>query len=79
MVKTHHTNITLNPEVCGGRPCIRDTRIEIAVIFDRIGGGDERGRYHRSSLNSPKRTSVLALAYATELSHESIWKTAVTV
>ena len=26
--------ITCNPDVCGGRPCIRDTRIEIAIILD---------------------------------------------
>jgi uncharacterized protein (DUF433 family) len=28
--------ITLKPDICGGRPCIRDTRIEIAVILDGL-------------------------------------------
>jgi uncharacterized protein (DUF433 family) len=28
--------ITSKPNVCGGRPCIRNTRIEIAVILDGL-------------------------------------------
>ena len=31
--------ITSKPNVCGGRPCIRDTRIEIAVILDSLAEG----------------------------------------
>ena len=31
--------ITSKPNVCGGRPCIRDTRIEIAVILDGLAEG----------------------------------------
>jgi uncharacterized protein (DUF433 family) len=30
----HKSRITLRPDMCGGRPCIRDTRIEIAIILD---------------------------------------------
>jgi uncharacterized protein (DUF433 family) len=33
------SRITLKPEVCGGRPCIRDPRIEIAVILDGLAEG----------------------------------------
>jgi uncharacterized protein (DUF433 family) len=33
------SRITLNPIVCGGKPCIRDTRIEIAVILDAMAEG----------------------------------------
>ena len=32
-------HITSKPNVCGGRPCIRDTRIEIAVILDGLAEG----------------------------------------
>ncbi|MBZ0272698.1 DUF433 domain-containing protein [bacterium] len=31
--------ITVNPGVCGGKPCVRDTRIEIAVILDGLADG----------------------------------------
>ncbi len=31
--------VSVSPGVCGGRPCIRDTRIEIAVILDGLAEG----------------------------------------
>lgn len=34
-----HARVTVNAGVCGGRPCIRDTRIEIAVILDDLAEG----------------------------------------
>jgi uncharacterized protein (DUF433 family) len=69
--------VTVNPEVCGGRPCIRDTRIEIAVILDGLAEGltieDVIDHYPQLT-----REDVLAaLAYAAELAHEGLWKTAV--
>ena len=69
--------VTLNAGVCGGRPCIRDTRIEIAVILDGLAEGltieDLIDHYPQLT-----REDVLAaLAYAAELAHESVWKTAV--
>jgi uncharacterized protein (DUF433 family) len=33
------SRVTVNAGVCGGRPCIRDTRIEIAVILDGLAEG----------------------------------------
>ena len=37
--QTLKSRVTLKPDVCGGRPCIRDTRIEIAVILDGLAEG----------------------------------------
>jgi uncharacterized protein (DUF433 family) len=31
--------ITINPEQCGGRPCIRGTRIRVADILDLFAAG----------------------------------------
>ena len=28
--------ITVNPEVCGGRPCLRDMRIRVSDILDML-------------------------------------------
>ena len=71
------SRITLKPEVCGGRPCIRDTRIEIAVILDGLAEGlteaDIIDHYPQLAVEDIRA----ALAYAAELSHESVWKTAV--
>ena len=33
------SRVTVNAGVCGGRPCIRDTRIEIAVVLDALAEG----------------------------------------
>ena len=33
------SRVTVDPAVCGGRPCIRDTRIEIAVILGGLAEG----------------------------------------
>ena len=35
--------ITIDPEVCGGRPCIRGLRIRVKDILDMLAGGSTRG------------------------------------
>jgi uncharacterized protein (DUF433 family) len=69
--------VTVNPGVCGGRPCIRDTRIEIAVILDGLAEGltfedivDHYPQLTREDIRA-------ALVYAADLAHEGLWKTAV--
>lgn len=68
------SRIILKPDVCGGKPCIRDTRIEIAVILDGLAEGlteaDIIDHYPQLTVEGIRA----ALAYAAELSHESIWK-----
>jgi uncharacterized protein (DUF433 family) len=34
--------ITVNPEVCGGRPCIRGMRIRVKDVRDMLAGGSTR-------------------------------------
>jgi uncharacterized protein (DUF433 family) len=34
--------ITIDPEVCGGRPCIRGLRLRVKDILDMLGGGASR-------------------------------------
>jgi uncharacterized protein (DUF433 family) len=67
--------ITSKPNVCGGRPCIRDTRIEIAVILDGLAEGmtEPEIMYHYPQL--AKVDIHACLAYAADLAHESVWKT----
>lgn len=31
--------ITINAEVCGGRPCLRGTRVRVSDIFDMLAAG----------------------------------------
>lgn len=36
------SRITIDPEVCGGRPCIRGLRIRVRDILDMLAGGATR-------------------------------------
>jgi uncharacterized protein (DUF433 family) len=75
--KSLRSRITLNPEVCGGRPCIRNTRIEIAVILDGLAEGLTEGDLIDHYPQLTKEDIQAALAYGAKLSHESVWNTAV--
>ena len=35
--------ITVNPNQCGGRPCIRGLRIRVVDVLDLLGAGLSRG------------------------------------
>lgn len=68
--------IAIDSDVCGGRPHIRGTRIEIAVILDGLAEGltpeELVDHYPQLTLDDIHA----ALAYAAELSRESIFKVA---
>jgi uncharacterized protein (DUF433 family) len=34
--------ITIDPEICGGRPCIRNMRIRVSDILDLLAAGESR-------------------------------------
>ena len=36
------SRITVDPEVCGGRPCIRGLRVRVKDILDMLAGGATR-------------------------------------
>ncbi len=35
----HSERITFNPKQCGGRPCIRGTRVRVKDVLEMLGGG----------------------------------------
>jgi len=35
--------VTIDPEVCGGRPCIRGMRVRVKDILEMLAGGATRG------------------------------------
>ncbi|MCF8005448.1 MAG: DUF433 domain-containing protein [Chromatiaceae bacterium] len=39
---TDLARITVDPEVCGGRPCIRGLRVRVKDILDMLAGGASR-------------------------------------
>jgi uncharacterized protein (DUF433 family) len=69
--------ITSKPNICGGRPCIRDTRIEIAVILDGLAEGITEPEIMDHYAQVTKDDIRACLAYAADLVHESVWKTGI--
>ena len=66
--------VSVDPEICGGKPCIRGTRIYIAIILDGLAEGltPEQIIDHYPQLAFEDIRA--ALAYAAELSRENVWK-----
>jgi uncharacterized protein (DUF433 family) len=38
----HLDRITVDPEICGGRPCIRGLRVRVKDVLDMLAGGATR-------------------------------------
>lgn len=66
--------VSVDPNVCGGLPCIKGTRIYISIILDGLAEGltPEQIIDHYPQLTVEDIRA--ALAYAAELSVENIWK-----
>ncbi len=68
--------VSVDPEICAGKPCIRGTRIYIAIILDALAEGLTPDQiidhYPQLTLDDIHA----ALAYAAELSRENVWKIA---
>lgn len=62
--------ISVDPNVCHGKPCIRGARIMVSVILDYLKGG-EGGEEALRQYPTLKREDILAaIAYAAWLAHE---------
>lgn len=69
--------IAVDPDVCGGKACIRGTRIFISIILGSLAEGltpaEIIDHYPQLSVDDIHA----ALAYAAALAEEGIWKIAV--
>jgi uncharacterized protein (DUF433 family) len=76
MDTTLRERIAIDADVCGGRPRIRGTRIEIAILLDGLAEGltPEQLIDHYPQLS--KDDVRAALAYAAELSRETVYRIA---
>ena len=70
------TRVVADPAVCSGKPCVRSTRIPIAIILDGLAEGltsaDIVDHYPQLSEDDIRA----ALAYGGDLAQEAIWKVA---
>jgi len=67
-------HVVVDATVCGGQPCVKGTRIPIAVLLDGLAEGlspaELIDHYPQISLAD----IGAALGYAAELARESVWK-----
>ena len=56
--------ITHNPKQCGGRPCIRGTRVRVSDILDILAGGATRADILRDFPYIEDEDITAALHYA---------------
>jgi len=62
--------ISINPQVCHGKACIRGTRVMIFVILDNLAAGVPREELLESYPSLQELDIQAALAYAAELARE---------
>jgi uncharacterized protein (DUF433 family) len=62
--------VIVNPAVCHGRACIRETRVLVSVIVDNVEAGVPREEILRSYPVLTDPDIDAALAYAAELTRE---------
>jgi uncharacterized protein (DUF433 family) len=62
--------ITVDPAVCHGRACIKDTRIMVSVVLDNLAAGLTPDEIVRSYPSLNHEAVQAAIAYAAELGRE---------
>jgi len=60
--------ISASPDRCGGRPCIRETRVRVKDILDMLAGGADRADILESYPYIEDADISAALAYGAALS-----------
>ena len=64
--------ITVDPDVCHGRACIKGTRIMVSVVLDNLAAGLTSEEIVRSYPALNHEAVQAAIAYAAELGRERV-------
>lgn len=62
--------ISINPNVCHGKPCIKGTRIWVSLIVDNLAGGSTEAEILEAYPSLTKEDIRAALAYAADMARE---------
>ncbi|WP_409945774.1 DUF433 domain-containing protein [Rubrivirga sp. S365] len=65
-------HITVDPQVCHGRACVRGTRVPVAVVLDNLAAGLSSDEITRSYPTVSAEAVRAALAYAADLAGERV-------
>ncbi|MGH8499557.1 MAG: DUF433 domain-containing protein [Methylococcales bacterium] len=64
--------IAVDPAVCHGKACIKNTRIMVSVVLDNLAAGLTTDEIIRSYPSLTREAVQAAIAYAAELARERV-------
>jgi uncharacterized protein (DUF433 family) len=64
--------ISVDPNVCHGKACIKGTRIMVSVVLDNLAAGEPAERILKNYPTLTREDLQAALQYAAELARERI-------
>jgi uncharacterized protein (DUF433 family) len=69
---TWRDRITVDPNICHGKACIKGTRVMVSVILDNLAAGASRDEILVSYPSLASEDIEVSIAYAAELARERI-------
>ncbi len=69
--------ISIDPAVCGGRPCIRGTRIWVSLVLDMLASGTTEAELLADYPQLTHDDVLAAIAYGAEAARERVIPVAV--
>ena len=64
--------ISINPQVCGGKPCIKGTRIWVSLILDLLASGMSETELLAEYPGLAREYILAAIAYCAEAARERV-------
>jgi uncharacterized protein (DUF433 family) len=65
-------HISIDPAVCGGKPCIRGTRIWVSLVLDLLAGGVTEAELRAQYPQLTHEDALAAIAYGAKASRERV-------
>lgn len=62
--------ISVDPEICHGKPCIKGTRVMVSIILDYLSAGESEQEILKQYPTLKPEDIRAAVAYAAWLAHE---------
>lgn len=64
--------IAIDPEICGGKPCIKGTRIWVSLVLDNLAEGMSESELRAEYPQLAHEDVLAAIAYGAEASRERV-------
>ncbi len=71
-MKDWRERISIDPNVCHGKPCIKGTRIMVWLIVELLANGDTIEEVLEAYPSLSREDVLAALAYAAEMTREKV-------